>query len=87
MGILVIVILIIAVTIWVFSHKKQDRKIWLPFLPFIWILGIIGIASRLAFAEKWMASSNGKIIIVILTVFGMIVFWGLTYFSLKEKKE
>jgi hypothetical protein len=87
LGILAIVILIIAVTIWVFSHKKQDRKIWLPFIPFIWTLGIIGIVSRLAFAEKWMASSNGKITVAILTAFGMIVFWALTYFSLKEKKE
>ncbi|WP_195510327.1 DUF1129 family protein [Clostridium tyrobutyricum] len=87
LGILAIVILIIAVTIWAFSHEKQDRKIWLPFLHFIWISGIIGIISRLSLTEKWMASSNGKITVAILTAFGMIVFWALTYFSLKEKKE
>ncbi|MBV4419253.1 DUF1129 domain-containing protein [Clostridium tyrobutyricum] len=87
LGILAIVILIIVVTIWAFSHEKQDRKIWLPFLPFIWSSGIIGIISRLSLTEKWMRSGNGKITIVILIVLDMIVFWGLTYFNLREKKE
>lgn len=87
LGIFIISILLIGTTALVFSRSKQDRQIWLPFLPFIWILGTVGIASRLPVTENWMSSSNGKITTAVLTGFGFILFWGLTYLCLKEKKK
>lgn len=86
LGIFIISILL-GTTALVFSRSKQDRQIWLPFLPFIWILGTVGIASRLPVTENWMSSSNGKITTAVLTGFGFILFWGLTYLCLKEKKK
>ena len=86
-AILVIAIMLIGSLILVFIRSKKDERMWWPFLPFIWILGLIGIASRLPMTESWMSSSDGKITAAVLTGFGFILFWGLTYLYLREKKE
>lgn len=86
LGIFIISLLLVGATIFVFSHNKQDRQIWWPFLPSVWILGLTGIASRLPLIENWMSSSNGRISTTVLVVLSMILFWILTYLSLKEKK-
>lgn len=86
-GILVISILLIGMTVWVLSRNKQDRQGWRPFIPFIYIMGLIGIGARLPLTEDWMASSRGKIAIAILTGFGLLLFFGLTYVNLRKKKK
>lgn len=87
LAILIIFMLLIGSVILVFIRSKQDGRMWWPFLPFIWILGTVGIALRLPMTENWMSSSNGKITTAVLTGFGFILFWGLTYLCLKEKKK
>ncbi|MCH3963927.1 MAG: DUF1129 domain-containing protein [Clostridium sp.] len=85
-AILIISMLLIGSVVLVLIHSKQDGRMWWPFLPFVWISGLIGIASRLPMTENWMSSSNGKITSAVLTGFGFIIFWGLTYLCLREKK-
>ncbi|BAH06608.1 DUF1129 family protein [Clostridium kluyveri] len=85
-GICIISILLIGVTVFTFTRNNQIRQIWWPFLPFVWILGVIGIASRLPLMENYISSNNGKIMIVLLTVFGLILFYGLTYLNFKKGK-
>jgi uncharacterized membrane-anchored protein len=87
MKIFIIAILLIVSTTFIFIHNKRDGNMWLPFLPFIWILGAIGICQNVPLTRNWMASSNGKIITITLTILGAIIFWVLTYFNLKDNKE
>lgn len=87
LGIFIISILLIGSVILAFIRSKKDGRMWWPFLPFIWILGIIGIASKLPVTENWMSSSDGKITAAVLTGFGFILFWVLTYLCLREKRE
>ncbi|MFC0903281.1 DUF1129 family protein [Clostridium sp. MT-14] len=87
LGIFIISILLIGSVILAFIRSKQDGRMWWPFLPFIWILGLIGIASRLPVTENWMSGSNGRITSAVLTGVGFILFWVLTYLCLREKKE
>lgn len=86
-AILVISMLLIGNVVLVLIRSKQDGRMWWPFLPFIWISGLIGISSRLPMTENWMSGSNGKITSAVLTGFGFITFWVLTYLCLREKKE
>ncbi|APM39116.1 DUF1129 family protein [Clostridium kluyveri] len=85
-GICIISILLIGVTAFVFTRNNQVRQIWWSFLPFVWILGVIGIVSRLPLMENYISSNNGKIMIILLTVFGLILFYGLTYLNLRKEK-
>lgn len=87
LGIFIISILLIGSVILAFIRSKKDGRMWWPFLPFIWILGLIGIASRLPVTENWMSGSNGRITSAVLTGVGFILFWVLTYLCLREKKE
>lgn len=87
MKIFIIAILLIVSTTFIFIHNKRDGNMWLPFLPFIWILGAIGICQNVPLTRNWMVSSNGKIITITLTILGAIIFWVLTYFNLKDNKE
>ncbi|CAB1252764.1 DUF1129 family protein [Clostridium sp. WLY-B-L2] len=87
LGIFIISILLIGSVILAFIRSKQDGRMWWPFLPFIWILGLIGIASRLPVTENWMSSGDGKITAAVLTGVGFILFWVLTYLCLREKRE
>lgn len=87
LGIFIISILVIGTSIAVFSRNKEDRQLWLPFLPFIWILGIIGIVLRLPLTRNWISSSTGKISAAILTSLGIILVGILTHLNLKEKKK
>ncbi|WP_416176511.1 hypothetical protein [Clostridium sp.] len=87
MKIFIIAILLIVSTTFIFIHNKRNGNMWSPFLPFIWILGAIGICQNVPLTRNWMASSNGKIITTTLTILGAIIFWVLTYFNLKDNKE
>ncbi|AZV58562.1 hypothetical protein [Clostridium sp. AWRP] len=86
-GIFIISILLIAAAFFIFNCDKQERRIWWPFLPPIFILCFIGITLRIPLTKNWMSSSNGKIASVILVIFGYILFLVLSYFGSKGKKE
>lgn len=86
LAICIIFILLGGVTVFIFTRNNTTRKVWGTFLPFVWILGIIGVASRLPLTENYMSSNNGKTMIVLLLVFGLILFYGLTYLNSKNQK-
>ncbi|WP_368491019.1 DUF1129 family protein [Clostridium sp. BJN0013] len=85
-GICMISILLIGITVFTFTRNNQVRQSWWTFLPFVWILGVIGIVSRLPLMENYISSNNGKIMIILLTVFGLILFYGLTYLNFRKEK-
>ncbi|MDD9150721.1 hypothetical protein OYT88_19520 [Sporolactobacillus sp. CQH2019] len=83
-GIGTISALLIGITI---TLCKRKRREWFPFVPFIYILGLIGIVSRLPATAGWMAGGSGKISIALFTGLGLILYWGLTFLFLRKKRE
>lgn len=86
-AITIISIFLIAVTVMLFRRKKEERKTWWAFIPWICIMGIIGISLRLPVTKEWMAASQGKIIAAISIGVGWILFWIISYFSMREKRR
>ncbi|RYL97010.1 hypothetical protein EWH99_13595 [Sporolactobacillus sp. THM7-7] len=86
-GILMITILLVGLTVAALRRNKEDRKIWWSFLPPVYIMGLIGILSRLPLTEDWLASSNGRITAAVCIGFGLILNWVITYVSLRAEKE
>lgn len=67
LGIFIICILLVGADFIIFNCSKQERHIWWPFLPPIFILCFIGISLRISLTKNWMSSSNGKIAAVEFT--------------------
>lgn len=86
-GILMITILLVGLTIAALRRNKEDRKIWWSFLPPVYIMGLIGILSRLPLTEDWLASSNGRITAAVCIGFGLILNWVITYVNIRAEKE
>lgn len=82
-----IIILILLLSIFTVAIKKrEDRRMIVPFLPTIWIFGVIGICSNISWTKEWMSSRDGKIISVILIISATVLFYLLTYLLNREKK-
>lgn len=80
--ILILLLSIVAVAI----KKREDRRMIVPFLPTIWILGVFGICSNISWTKEWMSSRDGKIISVILIISATVLFYFQTYLLSREKK-
>lgn len=69
-----------------YIKKHEDRKLFIPFLPSIWALGLFAICSNIAWTKAWISTKNGKIISVVLILAALFLFYILTYFLNREKK-
>lgn len=64
---------------------RKEYKMFYTVIPFILLLGSIGIFSRISFTKEWIVSSNGKIIVSIL----IVICAGISHYCsyLKVKSE
>lgn len=86
-AIFIIALLLAGLPIRVLTRNREDRRMWWPFIPSIFIMGLIGIVSRLPWTEDWMASGSGKITSALAITSGLIVFWLLTFMLLRDRKK
>lgn len=85
-ALLLLALLLIGTTIYIFNCDRENRKLWLSFIPFIYILCLIGILFRLPMTEHWMSSPRGKMITVFLVLAGLLMNWLFNWFILREKR-
>lgn len=86
-GIFILSILLVGISVRIMTRGTKERRGWWPFVPIIYIFGLIGIASRLLATANWMASSSGKIAIVILIGCGLILNWLGTFILVRVMKK
>lgn len=80
-GIVILIVLMIIGNYYIFSKPKEERKIELPFLSFIWINGLLGIATRLPWSAEWIGETAA--IVLTLSAAGIFMLW--TYASMKNE--
>ncbi|MFT8363042.1 MAG: DUF1129 family protein [Sporolactobacillus sp.] len=83
----VLVLLMTTATVYVFLQPRKERKLWLPFLPYIYVIACCGILARISPTAIWMASRTGKFIAAWIIIAAFIFFSFLTWLLGRDKKN
>ncbi|KRK13902.1 hypothetical protein FD51_GL000473 [Lacticaseibacillus zeae DSM 20178 = KCTC 3804] len=85
-GVVLIVILLIALG---FAFWRQaDKTMWLPFVPIIGIMAVLGIATRVPAWQPFLLKSTvGRIVLASVLILGIIVFNVLIWLTVRKMKR
>lgn len=85
-GVVLIVILLIALG---FAFWRQaDKTMWLPFVPIIGIMAVLGIATRVPAWQPFLLKSTvGRIGLASVLILGIIVFNVLIWLTVRKMKR
>lgn len=84
-GLIIGAVLLLSIVV-LYIKKNDDRKLFIPFIPPIWALGIFGICSNITLTKAWLSTKNGKIVSVVFILAATFLFYILTYFFSREKR-
>lgn len=84
--ILIIVIILFLSIFELIIKKHEDKRMFIPFLPSIWVLGLFVIFSNIPWTKVWISTKNGKIVSVVLIFAALFLCYILSYLLNREKK-
>lgn len=76
----------IGVTWKVYTLPEGERLLWSSFLPIIWLFVLLAFLNYFPESSAWVQSSNGKVVVVIALIVGLIINYLISFYAIKKAK-